>query len=157
MHIFFLTTTKRQYSANWLVNLFFSVKDHSSFPEEKQTKRIRALWPGGGWITSKESSYMQPLRPVTDYSETTKGVSHRLWVSELAGCLSRPCEFSVTCVCALSCSAASDFVTLWTAACQAPLPWDFPARTLERGAISPSRDGTRLSCVSCIGRWVLYH
>ena len=39
MHIFFLTTTKRQYSANWLVNLFFSVKDHSSFPEEKQTNK----------------------------------------------------------------------------------------------------------------------
>ena len=36
---FFLTTTKRQYSANWLVNLLFSVKDHSSLPAEKQTNK----------------------------------------------------------------------------------------------------------------------
>ena len=39
----------------------------------------------------------------------------------------------------------------------------FPARTLERVAIFllqvtfPAQDRTSVSCVSCIGRWILYH
>ena len=33
----------------------------------------------------------------------------------------------------------------------------FQARLLERVAISQPRDQTRVSCVSCIGRQILYH
>ena len=42
-------------------------------------------------------------------------------------------------------------------------PWEFPARTLEWVAISSSkgssrpRDWTRVSCISCLGRWILPH
>ena len=56
------------------------------------------------------------------------------------------------------------FVTPWTVAHQAPLSMGISqARILEWVAISFSRessrprDGTYVSCVSCIGRWVLYH
>ena len=55
-------------------------------------------------------------------------------------------------------------VTLWTVACQVPLSIGFfQARTLEWVAISSSRessqprDQTYDSCISCIGRLVLYH
>ena len=56
------------------------------------------------------------------------------------------------------------FSTPWTVACQASLPMEFfQARILEwvaiyfsRGSSQP-RDGTCVSFVSCIGRWVLYH
>ena len=54
--------------------------------------------------------------------------------------------------------------TLWTAACQAPLSMRIlQARTLQGVATSPSRqalqprDQTRVSDVSCFGKWVLYH
>ena len=33
----------------------------------------------------------------------------------------------------------------------------FQARIVELGVISYSRDQTRVSCVTCIGRWILYH
>ena len=53
------------------------------------------------------------------------------------------------------------FATPWTVACQAPLTMGIlQARILEWVAISSSRrsswprDGT---CVSCVGRWILYH
>ena len=56
------------------------------------------------------------------------------------------------------------FVTLWTEAHQAPLSIGvLQARILEWVLISFSRqssqlrDGTCVSLVSCIGRWVLYH
>ena len=62
------------------------------------------------------------------------------------------------------CSVMSNSATLWTAAPQAPLsmkfsrheywsglPWSF-----SRGSSQP-RDRTHISCVSCIGRWILYH
>ena len=63
-------------------------------------------------------------------------------------------------LCALSCSSP-----VWL--CdpvdhQAPLSEGFPGKNLEGVAISFSRgssrprDGTLISCVSCIGRWVLY-
>ena len=55
-------------------------------------------------------------------------------------------------------------MTPWTVAHQAPLSMGISqARILEWVAISFSRessrprDGTYVSCVSCIGRWVLYH
>ena len=56
---------------------------------------------------------------------------------------------------------SDSFATPWTVACEAPLFRGFPqARMLEWVAISFSRrslqpwDGT---CISCIGRWILYH
>ena len=53
------------------------------------------------------------------------------------------------------------FVTLWTVACQVPLSMDSPGKNsgmgcyflLPRGSSQPRY----CTCVSCIGRWVLYH
>ena len=69
-------------------------------------------------------------------------------------------------VCVLSCfSRVRLFVTLWIIACQAPLSmglsrqeWilGWVAMPYSRG-ISQPRDQTWASCVSCIGRQVLYH
>ena len=58
----------------------------------------------------------------------------------------------------------SNSATLWTVACQAPLSMAIlQARMLEwvampssRGSSQP-RDRTRVSYVSCLGRWALYH
>ena len=50
------------------------------------------------------------------------------------------------------------FVTPWTVACQAPPP--FQARILEWVAISSFRGPSRprdQTCISCIGRRILYH
>ena len=55
------------------------------------------------------------------------------------------------------------FVTPWTVAHQAPLSTVFQAVILQQVAISFSRrfswprDQTRVSCISCVGRWILYH
>ena len=56
----------------------------------------------------------------------------------------------------------SSSAALWTVACQAPLSMGFSrqqawvAISCSRGSSQP-RDRTRISCVSCIGNWVLYH
>ena len=54
-------------------------------------------------------------------------------------------------------------VTLWTVVCQAPLSTGFPRQeywggcnSLFRGSSWP-RDGTIVSCISCIGRRNLFH
>ena len=55
-------------------------------------------------------------------------------------------------------------LTDWTVAHQAPLSMKFSRQEhwsglpfpLSRGSSRP-RDQTRVSCVSCIGRWILYH
>ena len=54
-------------------------------------------------------------------------------------------------------------VTPRTVACQAPLSMGFPRQeywscqySFSRGSFQP-RDGTHVSCVSCLGRWILYH
>ena len=55
------------------------------------------------------------------------------------------------------------FVTLWTVAHRAPLPWDFPGKNtgvcchflLQR--IFPTQGLNRVSWGSCIGRRILYH
>ena len=86
------------------------------------------------------------------------GILLLLW----QGCFRIKCS---ECSWVLSCSMMLDsFVTPWAVACQAPLTIKiFQARILERVAISSSRgpslprDGKQVSCVSCIGRWVLYH
>ena len=54
------------------------------------------------------------------------------------------------------------FVTLWTVACQAPLSMRFSRQECWSGLPSSSgsswpRDQTRVSYVSCIGRWILHH
>ena len=64
----------------------------------------------------------------------------------------------------LACSVRSDSVTLWILACWDPLSMGFfQARKLECVAISSSRgpsqprDQAHISCVSCIGRQILYY
>ena len=65
----------------------------------------------------------------------------------------------------LSCfSGVQLFMTLWTIAFQASLSLGFSRlRIMECDAMPSSsgssqpRDQTRVSYVSCIGRWVLYH
>ena len=56
---------------------------------------------------------------------------------------------------------SNSFGTPWTVACQAPLSMEFPqARILEWVAISFSRRSLQpwdRTCISCIGRWILYH
>ena len=69
------------------------------------------------------------------------------------------------CVCAQSVSRVQLFATPRTVVHKAPLPMEYlrQARILELVAISfsrgssRSRDQTRISCVSCICRWILYH
>ena len=65
-------------------------------------------------------------------------------------------------LCVLSCVWL--FVTLWAIAHQAPLSMEFSRQEYWSGvAISYSRgpswptDWTHVSCVLCIGRWILYH
>ena len=42
-------------------------------------------------------------------------------------------------------------------------PWDSPGKNAGVGCyfllqeIFPTRDQTQISCISCIGRWILYH
>ena len=65
----------------------------------------------------------------------------------------------VSALCVLSC--VPPFVTSWTVALQAPLSMRFfQARILERVTIFSSRGSSRprdRTCVSCIGRRILYH
>ena len=68
----------------------------------------------------------------------------------------------VLCGCALLvCSAVSDSTTSRTVAHQTPVHGIFQARILERVAISlvifQTQDQTPISCVSFIGRQILYH
>ena len=65
------------------------------------------------------------------------------------------------CECAQSLRDVWLFVTPQTVACQAPLSMGFPRQEYgsglpSRGSSQP-RDCTYVSCVSCIGRWILYH
>ena len=53
------------------------------------------------------------------------------------------------------------FVTPWTVAHQAPLSVGFPRQEYWSGllfqGIFLTQDWTQVSCVSCFGRWILYH
>ena len=57
----------------------------------------------------------------------------------------------------------SDSVTAWTVGSSLLCPWNFQAGIVDEVAIfssrgsSPLRDLTYISCVSFIGRWILYH
>ena len=67
-------------------------------------------------------------------------------------------------LCTLSHSVVSD--SLWPMAyspARLPCPWNFPGKYTgvaclfyTRGSSQP-RDWTQVSCISCIGRWILYH
>ena len=66
----------------------------------------------------------------------------------------------LVCVCVLS--RVWLFEIQWTVALQTPLFMDFPARILEwvvilfsRGSFQP-QNRTHISCISCIGRHILY-
>ena len=68
------------------------------------------------------------------------------------------------CICLLSCSLMSD--TLWPHGLRPAkllCPWDFPGKNTGGGChfllhgIFPHRDWTCVSCLSCIGRQILYH
>ena len=72
----------------------------------------------------------------------------------------RPCIH----VCVHVCSVMSDSATPWAAAFQAPLSVEFSKQEYWSGVpfpppgdISQPRDQTHFSCVSCIGRQILYH
>ena len=72
------------------------------------------------------------------------------------------CQALYSSVCMLSHDQL--FVTLWTIAQQAPhVHGIFQAKILKWVAISYVRessqpkDQTGVSCISCIGRWILYH
>ena len=58
-------------------------------------------------------------------------------------------------VCVLRC--ARFFETLWTAACQAPLSMGFPRQEYWSGLPFPPPGDLPKTCISCIGRWILYH
>ena len=95
------------------------------------------------WATAQQS------KQVTQPASTSKELESRLFLRRLLCCavLSRVCS-----------------VTPWTVAHQAPLSMGLilQARILEWVAISYSRrfsqprDQTRISCISCIGRQILY-
>ena len=61
----------------------------------------------------------------------------------------------------VSFSLAQLFGTPWTVAHQAPLSMDFPGKNTGAGChfllqgIFPTGDRTHVSCISCIGRWIL--
>ena len=68
-------------------------------------------------------------------------------------------------MCMCVCSVLSGSVTPWTVSSWAPLFMGFPRQEYWSGFAFPSqirgsfrsRDQTHNFCVSCIGRWILYH
>ena len=66
-------------------------------------------------------------------------------------------------VCAQSLCRVRHFLTSWTVAARLLCLWDFPGKNTGVGChfllqgIFPTRDRTRFSFVSCIGRWILQH
>ena len=71
-------------------------------------------------------------------------------------------RFLVVCMCVLS--GVSVFATSCTVAWQAPLPVELFRQEYWRampfppaGESSQPRNRTRVSCVSCIGKWIVYH
>ena len=89
------------------------------------------------------------------------------WLGHEDGCV---CVCVCVCVCACARSVvAKSFVASWTVARQVPLPTrllcllNFPGKNTGVGSISysrgssRSRDQTCISCITCIGRQILYH
>ena len=78
--------------------------------------------------------------------------------------LSARCVLFIMCLHAESFSCVWLFVTSWTVACQLPLTVEFfRLRILEWVFIYYSRRSSQLrdqicvSCIFCIGRWIIYH
>ena len=73
------------------------------------------------------------------------------------------------CVCphARACTRAQPCLILWPHGLQLAsllCPWDLPSRNtgvgchfLSRGCSQPREDQTHISCISCIGRLIIYH
>ena len=65
------------------------------------------------------------------------------------------------CVCVQLLSHDQLFLIPWTVACQAPLSMEFSTQEYWNGLPFPTPgnlpDWTWVFCVSCIGRWILYH
>ena len=88
-----------------------------------------------------------------------------LLMIRLRFCIFSKCACACACVCLCVCmlSHVLLFATLWIVACQVPLSMEFSVRILEWAAISSSRgsfwprDRTHVSCISYIGRQILYH
>ena len=78
---------------------------------------------------------------------------------------SRPLEGPLQLVCVLSCEVVSDsFATPLTIAHQTPLSVGFSRQKYWSGLpfpppghLPPARDRTCVACVSCVGRWIIYH
>ena len=72
--------------------------------------------------------------------------------------------YSLNHECAQSFSSIQLFVNPWTVACQAFMSMEFSRQeykswvviSYSRGSFW-SRNQTYISCISCIGRWILYH
>ena len=113
---------------------------------------VYSLSIGLGWSSGRKPTCNEPLEV---FVLLTPCVIHGLGDREPASC-----TVNIGYMCVRARSAVSD-----PADCKLPgsSPWDFPARILQWVAISSSlessrpRDRTHVSCVSCIGRWVLYH
>ena len=73
-----------------------------------------------------------------------------------------PYLYMGTCVCARVLGHVQLFAIAWTVACQAFLSMRFSKQEYWSGChfllqgIFPTRDWTCISCISCIGRWLLY-
>ena len=78
------------------------------------------------------------------------------------------CVCVCVCVCVYVCAHAhsimsDSFVTPWTIATSHLCPWDFPGKNTRAGCqfllqgIFLTQGSNTHSCVSCIGRWILYH
>ena len=68
------------------------------------------------------------------------------------------CVCVCVCVCARVLSCVRLFATPWTVASQAPLSMGLPRQEYWSGLLFPTlRDRTWVSCISCIGRQILYH
>ena len=62
-----------------------------------------------------------------------------------------------SCVCGQSLSRVWLFVTPWTVVRQAPLSMGFSRQEHSSGLPRPPRGICPRLCVSCLGRWILYH
>ena len=172
---------------------FAGLREPASLPAERSALPLSSVPPfsamtanGGGWLPQGSSGAQLPAEEqLCDLTNLRRfGGSRRdsaetssCWVPkmhELQPFWKSVCQYlgklTAFAVCSQVCAVLSHFshvplfVTLWTAACQAPLPMGIlQARILEWVAMSSSRgsfrptDRTLVSYVSCIGRQVLYH
>ena len=123
-----------------------------------QKTKIMTSGPTTSWQIEGEK-----LKAMTDF---ISWAPKSLWMLTAGMKLKDVCSLEgklwQTCVCAcmLSCSVMSDFMH-WTPGSSDP--GVFQIRTLEwvvisypRGSSGPSVQ-THICCISCIGRWILYH